>query len=229
MVAIEMLPVQRSISTQTSLTWHAMSTKPINALKGCLHRYRGKSMTRSNAVHDVLTSIPPCHMPILLESYPHRDPSVTDEEAALMKRYMMTPLNEISGYSKGILEKLQRFDRPLLDTIQLRTKTNKSVARSRRHLFKYMVQTRRAFWSWSKETWAEVIQSIPEAGPHNAGIWIWMITLAYLFSDFLYVDALTPYTDMAYTLFGKERVNEEVDKLYTPLTGLGYSQQPQGK
>ncbi len=186
-------------------------------------------MTRSNAAHDVPTSVPTWNMPILLESYPHRDPSVTDEEAALMKRYMMTPMNEIAGQAKGMLEQLQRFDRPFLDTIQLRTKSDKPVARSRRHLFKYMVQTRTAFWSWSKETWAEVIQSIPEARPHNAGIWIWMITLAYLFSDFLYVDALTPYTDIAYTLFGKDRVDEEVDKLYTPLTGLGYSQQPQGK
>ena len=58
-------------------------------------------MTRSSAVPDVLTSVPTWHMPILLESYPHRDPSVTDEEAALMKRYMMTPLNEIALTGKG--------------------------------------------------------------------------------------------------------------------------------
>ena len=49
-----------------------------------------------------------------------------------------------------------------------------------------------------------------------------MMTLAYLFSGFLYVGEGTPYIEMADTIFGKERVHEEANKLHTPLIALGY-------
>ena len=52
------------------------------------------------------TSVPIWRMPISLESYPHRDPWVTDEEAALMKRYTQRANGVTGGLATAILANL---------------------------------------------------------------------------------------------------------------------------
>lgn len=117
-------------------------------------------------------------MPIVLENYPHRDPLVTDEEAALME-YYATEANGVIGGRAGVtLAKLQRLDKPFRDALRLHTKSDRIIARSRRHLFRYMVQTRKAFWSWSNETWSEVIQTTRGGNHRNEGMRFCMLTLA---------------------------------------------------
>ena len=102
------------------------------------------------------TSVPVWRMPITLENYPNSDPCVTDEEAILMDLYA-TPANHVAGGLAGtILAKLERLDQPFRDALRLHTKYDQVTARSRRHLFRYMVQTKVAFWAWSPETWNEV-------------------------------------------------------------------------
>jgi len=140
-------------------------------------------MSISSAASQATVSfVAPWQMPILAENYPYRDPFVTDEEATLMETYATTPANTMTGVSvRKVLGQLQRFDKPFLDTLRLRAESERPIAKSRRHLFKYMTQTRRVFWSWSKETWIEVIQTAPGGGQQNAGPRFWMIALAISF------------------------------------------------
>jgi len=53
------------------------------------------SLSTSNALS---ISVPVWRMPIALGNYPHADPWVTDEEAALMDFYA-TPANHVTGGS----------------------------------------------------------------------------------------------------------------------------------
>jgi hypothetical protein len=125
-------------------------------------------------------------MPITLENYPNSDPYVTDEEAPLMDFYATEANHVTGGLAGAILAKLERFDQPFRDALRLHTKYDQVTARSRRHLFRYMVQTRQAFWSWSSETWSKVIQTTMGGSHRNEGTRFGMLTLAYLFSGFLY-------------------------------------------
>jgi hypothetical protein len=154
---------------------------------------------------------------------------VTDEEAALLDFYA-TEANEVVGGLAGVtLAKLERFDRPFRDALRLHTKYDRVTARSRRHVFRYMAQTRQAFWAWSTETWSEVIQTTTGGSHRNEGMRFGMLMLAYLFSGFLYAGEGTPYIEMADAIFGRERIGAEANKLHAPLVALGYSEHGEEK
>ena len=170
------------------------------------------------------SSVPVWRMPIILENYPHSDPSVTDEEAALLDFYATEANEVVGGRASATLAKLERFDRPFRDALRLHTKCDRVTARSRRHLFKYMAQTRTAFWAWSPETWSKVIQTTTGGSHRNEGMRFGMLTLAYLFSGFLYAGEGTPYIEMADAIFGEDRIREAANKLHAPLAALGYSE-----
>jgi hypothetical protein len=167
-------------------------------------------------------SVPVWRMPITLENYPHSDSSVTDEEAALMNFYA-TPANHVTGGLAGaLLAKVARFDQPFRDALRLHTKYDQVTARSRRHVFRYMAQTRTAFWTWSPATWSQVIQTTTGGSHRNEGMRFGMLMLAYLFSGFLYTGEGTPYIEMADAIFGEDRIGAEANKLHAPLAALGY-------
>src|SRR6266550_1562330 len=213
------------------LTSHARSTKCISILRNCSCRWRKeKHMTASPSTSSALSiSVPIWRMPITLEDYPNHDPCVTEEEAALLDFYA-TETNEVVGGLAGVtLAKLERFDRPFRDALRLHTTYDRVTARSRRHLFRYMVQTRQAFWSWSTETWSTVIQTTTGGSHRNEGMRFGMLTLAYLFAGFLYAGEGTPYIEMADAIFGQERIREEANKLHAPLAALGYSEHGEEK
>ncbi len=175
------------------------------------------------------TFVPVWRMPITLETYPHPDPCVTDEEAALMDFYATEANGVTGGLAATMLAKLGRFDQPFRDALRLHTTYDRVTARSRRHLFRYMVQTRQAFWSWSTEIWSEVIQTTTGGSHRNEGMRFGMLTLAYLFAGFLYAGEGTPYIEMADAIFGQERIREEANKLHAPLVALGYSEHGEEK
>jgi hypothetical protein len=174
-------------------------------------------------------SVPVWQMPVALENYPHSDPSVTDEEAALLDFYATEANGVTGGLAAATLAKLERFDQPFRDALRLHTKYDRVTARSRRHVFKFMAQTRTAFWSWSPEIWSEVIQTTTEGKHRNEGMRFGMVTLAYLFSGFLYAEEGTPFIEMADAIFGEERIREEANKLHAPLVAMGYSEHGEEK
>jgi len=168
-------------------------------------------------------------MPIFPKHYPDRRAKLSDEEKALMEEYVTAPVTSMTGLrAKNLCDKLARFDKPFLDTVRLNAEFGRSIATGRRHIFTYMAHTGLAFWAWSNETWIEVIQTAPVA-KHATGTRFWMINLAYLFCDFLYVGASTTYGLMADTIFGKTVVDAEVNKLHAPLVALGYSKDSRDK
>jgi hypothetical protein len=187
-------------------------------------------MTASLSASSTLSiSVSEWHMPVVLENYLHPDPCVTDEEAALLDFYA-TEANRVTGGLAGaILAQLERFDQPFRDALRLHTKYDRVTARSRRHLFRYVAQTHRAFWSWSNEIWSEVIQTTTGGSHRNEGMRFGMLTLAYLFSGFLYAGEGTPYIEMADAIFGQERISVEANKLHAPLVALGYSEHGEEK
>jgi hypothetical protein len=174
-------------------------------------------------------SVPVWQMPVALENYPYSDPSVTDEEATLLDFYATEANGVTGGLAAVTLAKLERFDEPFRDALRLHTKYDRVTARSRRHLFKFMAQTRAAFWSWSPENWSEVIQTTTGGKHRNEGMRFGMLTLAYLFSGFLYAGEGTPYIEMASAIFGEDRIREEANKLHAPLVALGYSEHGEEK
>jgi len=109
-----------------------------------------------------------------------------------------------------------------MDIVKLTSHMDTTVVAARRHLFTYMVQTGLAFWAWPKEIWVEVIQAGP-GRTHTSGTRFWMLLLAYLFCDVLYVGAFTAYGAMAEVIFGQSVVAAEVDKVRTPLVEAGYA------
>lgn len=174
-------------------------------------------------------SVPEWHMPVVLENSPNPDPGVTDEEAALLDFYA-TEANRVTGGLAGaLLAKVARFDQPFRDALRLHTKYDRVTARSRRHVFRYMVQTRTAFWAWSTETWSKVIQTTTGGSHRNEGMRFGMLMLAYLFSGFLYTGEGTPYIEMADAIFGEDRIGAEANKLHAPLVALGYSEHGEEK
>ena len=184
------------------------------------------SLSTSNALS---ISVPVWRMPIALGNYPNADTCVTDEEAALMDFYCSSANHVTGGLADAILARLERFDQPFRDALRLHTKYDQVTARSRRHLFRHMVQTRQAFWSWSPETWSKVIQTTTGGNHRNEGMRFGMLTLAYLFSGFLYAGEGTPSIEMADAIFGKERIGFEANKLHAPLVALGYSEHGEEK
>jgi hypothetical protein len=182
-------------------------------------------MTASLSTTNALSiPVPVWRMPVALKNYPNPDPGVTDEEAALMDFYA-TPANHVTGgRAFAILAKLERLDQPFRDALRLHTKDDQVTARSRRHLFRSMVQTRAAFWSWSPETWSKVIQTTTGGSHRNEGMRFGMLTLAYLFSGFLYAGEGTPSIEMADAIFGQARIREEANKLHAPLVAWGYGE-----
>ncbi len=169
-------------------------------------------------------SVPVWRMPVVLENYPNPDPSVTDEEATLLDFYATEANHVTGGLAGATLAKLERFDQPFRDALRLHTKYDRVTARSRRHVFRYMAQTRRAFWAWSPEIWNKVIQTTTGGSHRNEGMRFGMLILAYLFSGLLYTGEGTPYIEMADAIFGEARIGVEANKLHAPLVGLGYSE-----
>lgn len=170
-------------------------------------------------------------MPISPNMYPDRRSPLMDEEKRLMEQYATAPAGFMTGgRARNVLKQLARFDTPFLDTVRLTPHTDTAVAAGRRHLFTHMARTGLAFWTWPQEIWSEVIQSAA-AKTHPSGTRFWMLILAYLFCDVLYVGASTVYGPMAEVVFGQAVVETEVNKVRTPLVEAGYAadQQEGGK
>ena len=58
-------------------------------------------------------------MPVQMESYPHRDPFVTDQEVALLTHYVTASPVIAGPKAKKVLDELHRFNQPFLDTTRL--------------------------------------------------------------------------------------------------------------
>jgi len=186
-------------------------------------------MTTSAAAHQTVVPSRVWQMPIEPETYPDRNPLLTDDEKALMEQYVSAPVRTLAGHrAKELLSKLKRFDARFLDVVRLTSHYKVAIANGRRHLFTHMLQTGRAFWVWPKEVWIEVIQNAP-ISQKAGGTRFWMILLAYLFCDFLYVGPSISYASMATAIFGKELLMAEVEKLRAPLVAVGYSQGPKAQ
>ena len=180
-------------------------------------------MTGSNAPLQLSASAPLWSPPVLPATYPDRHPRLTDAEKTLMEQYATAPAEFMTGgRARNALHQLARFDTPFMDIVKLTSHMDTTVVAARRHLFTYMVQTGLAFWAWPKEIWVEVIQAGP-GRTHTSGTRFWMLLLAYLFCDVLYVGAFTAYGAMAEVIFGQSMVATEVDKVRTPLVEAGYA------
>ena len=162
-------------------------------------------------------------MPIHPERYRDRHSHLTEEEKELMRQYATAPASFMTGgRARNVLHRLERFEVPFLDIVRLTSPMDTTVTAARRYLFTWMVQKEQAFWAWPQDVWVEVIQHAPGA-KHTSGTRFWMLLLAYLFCDVLYIGASTVYGTMAELLFGKSVVAAEVNKVRAPLVEAGYA------
>ncbi len=162
-------------------------------------------------------------IPIHPEMYRDRHPNLTEEEKELMQQYATAPAFFMTGgRARNVLHRLERFEAPFLDIVRLTSPMDTTVTAARRYLFTWMVQKEQAFWAWPKDVWVEVIQNAPGV-KHTSGTRFWMLLLAYLFCDVLYIGACTVYGTIAELIFGKSVVATEVDKVRTPLVEAGYA------
>src|SRR5260370_18552374 len=102
-------------------------------------------MTTSNAASLSLPSVLAWRMPIMLENYPDRSPTLTVQETALMDRYVTTPIGALSRISTSLLPQLKRFDQPFLETVRLTNHTIQKFTPHRLLLFQSMMRTGLAF------------------------------------------------------------------------------------
>lgn len=162
-------------------------------------------------------------LPIHPDKYPDRRPLLTAEEKNLMQQYATASASFMTGgRARNLLHHLQRFEAPFMDIVRLTSPIDTTVTAARRYLFTWMSQQERAFWAWPQEVWVKVIQQAPGA-KHTSGTRFWMLLLAYLFCDVLYIGASTVYGTMAELIFGKSVVEAEVNKVRTPLVEAGYA------
>jgi integrase len=178
-----------------------------------------------NANLSPLTDLPSSRwqMPIHAETYLDRQPHLTEEEQVLMQQYATAPASFMTGgRARKVLHRLERFEAPFMDIVHLTSPMDTTVTAARRYLFAWMVRTERVFWTWPKEIWVEAIQHAPGA-KHASGTRFWMLLLAYLFCDMLYVGTATAYWPMAETIFGRELAEAEVNKVRTQLLAIGYA------
>ncbi|HEY4035332.1 MAG TPA: hypothetical protein VGL94_15350 [Ktedonobacteraceae bacterium] len=115
-----------------------------------------------------------------------------------MEQYVSTIITGVRA--KCLIDRLARFEQPYVDTSRLIFQA-KGISIGRRHLFTYMIRTGLVFWAWSKETWVEVIQTVLRK-EQPQGVCLRMRMLTYLFSNGLYVGALTAYGFMTDIIFG---------------------------
>lgn len=180
-------------------------------------------MTASNPVPQPGVSVAAWPMPIAAQTYPDRRPHLTSQEKELMEQYATARTGFMTGgRARNVLNQLARFDTPFLDTVRLRPHTDTAVAAGRRHLFGYMAQTGLAFWAWPKAVWVEAIEAA-SGRTHASGTRFWMLLLAYLFCDVLYVGTSTVYWPMAETIFGRTLAEAEVSKVRSHLVAAGYA------
>ena len=162
-------------------------------------------------------------MPIHPETYRDRHPRLTEEEKTLMEQYATAPATFMTGgRARNVLHRLARFETPFLEVVGLSAHMDTTLTAGRRYLFTWMVQKGLAFWSWPKEVWVEVIQAAPGA-KHASGTRFWMLLLAYLFGDVLYIGTATVYWPMAATIFGQALAETEVNKVRAQLLAAGYA------
>jgi len=180
-------------------------------------------MRNLNPANPVALSPSRWQMPIQPKTYVTHHPQLTDEERLLMEQYVTAPAKFMTGgRARNLLHQLARFETPFLDTVRLTPHMDTTLAAARRYLFTSMLQTGVAFWTWSEETWVEVIKAAPGA-KHTSGTRFWMLLLAYFFCDVLYIGSSTVYGAMAEVVFGQKVVETEVDKVRTPLVEAGYA------
>ncbi len=223
MVATEGLPVQKCTCTLTSLIWRVKSTKPIIVWKRWSRKWRHQLMRNASPARQGAASASRWQMPIHPQTYPDRRPHLTHEEKALMEQYATAPAGFMTGgRARNVLHQLARFEAPFLDTAGLTPHMDTTLAAARRHLFTSMARTGMAFWAWPQEIWVEVIQTAP-GRTHTSGTRFWMLLLAYLFCDMLYIGASTVYGAMAEVIFGQSVVETQVNTVRTPLVEAGYA------
>ena len=59
-------------------------------------------------------------MPIVPETYPDREPRLTDEEKTLMEQYVSAAGRTMTGVrARRIIDRLTRFEQPYVDTVRL--------------------------------------------------------------------------------------------------------------
>jgi len=180
-------------------------------------------MDESSAAHTLASELPRWQMPLRPEHFTNRSPLVTQQERNLLCEYGAIDGQLLTGWrAKKFLDQLERFDRPFMAVARLNTQTDRSIAKARRHIFLHMARTGTAFWAWSRDEWAGVIETVP-VGRTASGARFWMINLAYLASDLLYIGASTTYGLMADAMFRRDIVDTEVNRLRNTLVAAGYT------
>jgi len=159
-------------------------------------------------------------MPLQPDKYSDRRAWLTEEETVLLSTYLTRTMSGLG--TKRLLEQLARVEAPFLDTVRLTVTRKDQIATARRHLFRAMVERQCTFWGWSHEEWIAVIEAAP-SGRHAAGTRFWLLNLAYLLCDLLYIGAATTYGLMADAIFGKALVDEQAALAHAPLVAAGFS------
>lgn len=163
----------------------------------------------------------PWVMPIRPEMYPDRCPHLTDEERALLDAYVTTPPRGFGPMH--LLRRLSRFEAPFRATVELTVTHEGQVATARRHLFQAMLDADLAFWAWPEERWITTISTAPVGGRYPGGTRFWLLNLAYLFGNLLYIGASATYSLMADAVFSKILVDEQVGLVHALLVAAGFS------
>lgn len=126
---------------------------------------------------------------------------------------------------------LQRLTHPLYDVFQLIETKTRFYSRIAHIMLEEMHYRQTSFWAWSESEWLETIGQHDgdfhrrHKGKKNDAFRQSLAAVGYLlcrFHAFTLVDRINPYP-LACKVFGRQRVNEAVQRIHHPLTSWGYA------
>jgi len=163
-------------------------------------------------------------MPLVPENYDRRIALSQEEKDALAEIARLSPTAHISPAYRPVAHVLSRFARPLYDCYALRRDDADGFSRFLRYMYGAMARTETPFWAWTQEEWLAALASVPAATGPTMRVWsgelVSMRLVAYLLCGRIVAGGRFSSTELARTVFGRERVTTECDRVAAVLFGL---------
>jgi len=163
-------------------------------------------------------------MPLVPENYDRRIALSQEEKDALAEIARLSPTAHISPAYRPVAHVLSRFARPLYDCYALRRDDADGFSRFLRYMYGAMARTETPFWAWTQEEWLAALASAPAATGPTMRVWsgelVSMRLVAYLLCGRIVAGGRFSSTELARTVFGRERVTTECDRVAAVLFGL---------
>lgn len=158
-----------------------------------------------------------------------RNPVLNPRELAALDRRAHFP-HRFGHWTPLFLDELDRLARPVTDALDV-LKISGQVRSSVQRIFVHeMHRSRSSYWAWTSDQWHDIVgASYAAHKEREAGARIYarngLLSVAYLLCNYHEVHAFGKYDRvvLASRVFGRDRVDVELERVHTMLLQWGYS------